>query len=170
MKIILKFHPSERCELTLPEEHNVTNPVSHFQINQWGYAIDIYELYFDENLAIGCGHTCFPRASCLGYHKKDIEFVAIYQDQIIKGNVLVYFSAHSNEGKFYRLKDCQRDNDDIVVYVALNSHALYPDSGIHPRYFCLANDHTSHYGVTVVPNFVEGRLRTKNPPAPFKIS
>lgn len=166
--ILLRFHPREKCELCLHGEDGLyTNPVSYFKISRHGFEIEVYELHFEENLAIGCGHTWFPRSSWLGYHKEDTEFVAVYQDTLVKSNRFVYFSAHSHEGKFYRWSECELDNGDLVVYVALNSHALYPYSGTYPRYCCLANDVTSKRGIAIIPKLISGRQRSKDPPNPF---
>lgn len=143
-RIRVKFHPRERSFLTTASKRNVyCDPVYVHRTTDQGYNVTVYTFYYDENFAIGCGHTFFPRWKCLGYHPVDIEFVAVYEKP---GDKRVYFSAHSNEGRWYKWEDCEVIKGVLSVYVALNSHACYPHPGTHIRVGCLANDVTSNTG------------------------
>lgn len=142
-QMIIKFHPKEKEQLYDPYGGFGPDPILYHQEKKDGYTVMIYTMYYKKNLAIGLGHTLFPYARMLGYHDVDIEFVAIYQKPGIKK---VYFSAHSKEGRFLDWEDCEKENGELVVYIALNSHACYPKAGRYWRYGGFANDVCSSKG------------------------
>lgn len=163
--MIVKFHPKETCELICEDLRcTCANPVLYHEQNVDGWDVEVFTFHYDENLAIGLGHTFWPKSSWLGFHKEDVEFVAIYTKEDSKK---VYFSAHSQEGKFYKYEDCLFENGHLVVYVALNSHACYPYPKRYWRLCGLANDVCSDGGDQFeVKSLVFNQTRRKTLPKP----
>jgi hypothetical protein len=161
--MILRFHPDEKEKLFNPQDDTEgADPVLYHNSVDGGYKVSVYTFYYKRNLAIGLGHSLFPLAKLLGYHDVDIEFVAVYSKP---GDKRVYFSAHSQEGKWYTWDECEKENGELVVYVALNSHACYPHAKRYWRLCGLANDVTSKDGYEVKkPTFVYNRDYRKSLP------
>lgn len=151
--VVLHFHPDETV---FPQEQNGTSCVAlegEYRFLQTsdsldtGQKSDLYELQFsyDENPAIGCGWRCCPTASCLGYHKGDIESIFfLVDDEEVQW---VYFKAHARgQGVWVAINDCEIDLQGLHVYVARGSHAFYPEPKTYWRIFGLANDTCSVRG------------------------
>lgn len=150
--LLLRFHPKETQKLSTILS-NETPPYVTFgyeRHNDVLYNVSTYSFYYENNISIGCGHTCFPLLKCLGYHPHDIEYVSIYA--IAGVNKKVFFSAHSpNQGTWCSWEECEKTTDGrLIVYVALNSHACYPHAGRYWRVFGLANDVCSDKGNTFI--------------------
>jgi hypothetical protein len=145
--IELYFHPKETKFPIDPYTGRGATALIHFE-KKSGYMVTVYTLYYEDNLAIGLGHSFFPFSRFLGYHPQDIEFVAIYEKEGYE--TMVYFSAHKNEGTFYPLSQCEMRDGKLCVYVALNSHANYVSPGKKIRICGLANDECSDQGTKMV--------------------
>ena len=145
----LKFHPRETCSLIDPRSGDEGDIIFRHLQGVGDDIVVVYTLIYKENLAIGLGHNLLGnRQKYLGYHEKDVETVAISyaSDPSYR---YVYMSAHSKEGKWYPLSSCEIEDNCLVVYVALNSHANYPHEVTKCRYCGLANDHCSSKGKIV---------------------
>lgn len=148
--IELRYHPGERCFATniRPGERQPTVYVTHGveMVGTKPYEVTTYSFFYTENLAIGVGWRCFPRAKTLGYHPHDIEYVSVYSHD--GQSELVYFAAHSRgQGFWVPWEKCEFSEGHLVVYVARNSHACYPHSGVYVRVFGMANDVCSGRGL-----------------------
>lgn len=147
--VLLKFHPFEKCKLSSIFKSESPNAyISHSKRAKDNIIYDTITIsfYYNDNIAIGCGWCCFPKSPKLGYHPNDIEYVTLY---LLDNEVIfVYFSAHSSkQGMFVLWKDCEKTIDnELIIYVALNSHANYPKPNTYWRIFGLANDYCSKYG------------------------
>lgn len=147
--VLLKFHPYEKCVLSLISKEEIQNAyITHSKCLKDNILYDIITIsfYYKENLAIGCGWCLFPKSAKLGYHQNDIEYITLY---MLENEVIfVYFSAHSSkQGIYVSWKDCEKtNNNELIVYVALNSHANYPKAKTYLRIFGFANDYCSKYG------------------------
>lgn len=112
------------------------------------YDVVTCSFYYKDNPAIGLGWQLRPKDPSLGYHPDDIEFVSIYYQNGQPKKV--YFSSHgSKEGHWRAYADCEVRGGFLVIYVARNSHANYPDNGdrgLHKRIGGFANDYTSTQG------------------------
>lgn len=111
------------------------------------YKVVTVSFYYNDNPATGPGWQLQPTNRNLGYHPDDMEFISIYylDDEPTK----VYFSAHSvgqGNGTWMDFSNCQSKADYLVVYVARNSHANYPNAGTHYRIYGAANDVTESNG------------------------
>lgn len=75
-----------------------------------------------------------------GSHEGDWEHVTMRigadQDTI----QAIYFAAHNSEGRWYFPGEFEMEDGRPVVYSALDSHASYPDEGVHLRF--PASDYT----------------------------
>ena len=167
IKLELRFHPRE---IYFPSDKNfrlVQNKYKiYFNYEDYEYKGEIYKsisyrLYYIYNGGIGCGHCFCPQEGKLGFHDVDREHVKI----LLKDDkpMFVYFSAHSDEGKWVHWKDCIIDNNHLVVYVARASHANYPKSGIWWRIFGVANDICSDRGKMVIPELELDKELSYNP-------
>lgn len=149
--IVLRYHPEESYFLSTikPEDGPPSAYVSHGREEYNGvmYQVTTLSFYFVDNIAIGIGWRFFPRVPLLGYHPHDIEHISIYS---LNGqNKYVYFSAHSRgQGAWVPWEKCEFIGDDLVVYIARNSHACYAHAGVYPRVFGLANDVCSKRGIS----------------------
>lgn len=155
--IELRFHPSETVypsvatPVTGEEEQFVIYSAQGVEVSgEVTYNVTTYSMYFKENLAIGVGYKFFPRSPLLGYHAHDVEHVSVYY--YAGEPVKVYFSAHCRgQGVWVPWNKCEKSPTGLlVVYVALNSHALYPHSGSYLRVFGFANDHCSTRGKHII--------------------
>lgn len=169
--VILRFHPKEKSFPTAysDNEKHWHMPIYFHSLVDQGYEIKVYTFYYADNLAIGLGHTLFPYSSLLGYHLKDVEFVAVYQSLENPRDKRAYFSAHSKEGRWYKWEDCEVQDNDLVVYVALNSHACYPYAKRWWRFCGLANDVTSRDGLELKnPHYLSNKFIRKTVPRPLQ--
>lgn len=150
--IQLCFHPFEKSFPTNINQ-SVTNVYPGLYISSGyekifdkDYEVVTVSLYFDDNFAQGVGSWCCPTSQMLGYHKHDIEYISFYCCD--DGIDLIYFSAHSRgQGTWVSWNECEITPDNkLVVYVSLNSHALYPHPRTYWRVFGFANDYCSKYG------------------------
>ncbi len=91
----------------------------------------------------------------IGKHYSDIEHIYMIVDndilnksnnktEALKSIESVYYAAHSG-GETFKLKDLEKENDSIVVYIASRSHASYTKAGLYLRYFGFGNDYTEKY-------------------------
>jgi len=150
--VVLRFHPNEKYLLSSIKQDETG--LAYKTIGKETHNGKIYDVitlsfHYNENMAIGCGWWCFPYSSKLGYHPNDIEYVSIYS---LHGQVeKVYFSAHGRgQGVWKSWSDCEKTADgNLVIYVALNSHACYPSRGLYIRIFGLANDLCSGRGKSI---------------------
>lgn len=133
--IELRYHPKETSFITSirPSDGPPSAYIAKGTEMRGGtsYEVTTLSFYYRENLAIGPGSCFFPRAPALGYHPHDIEHVSIYT---YAGNPeWVFFSAHSRgQGMWLPWQECEHSGNNLVVYVARNSHACYPRSGVSP--------------------------------------
>ena len=154
--ICLRFHPNEiNFPTPIREEQSDKTPVywtkQNVIIYDVEYLMSTYSFYFNNNYAVGCGHSLCPANSYLGFHEHDIEHVSIYSWTGVP--VMVYFSAHGRgQGMWKQWDKCEKDKDGrLVVYIARNSHACYPEPKTYWRVFGLANDECSSKGKQVTP-------------------
>jgi hypothetical protein len=92
----------------------------------------------------------------IGKHYADIENIYM----VINNNILnksstkkealesiesVFVSSH-NGVSLLKLKDFEKENDSIIIYIANRTHASFPKEGLYFRYFGFGNDYTGkHY-------------------------
>lgn len=153
--IELRFHPDEKefISSVLPEREPkspVYLTVGKETRGGIEYTVFTYSFYYKNNGAIGLGWQLFPTSRRLGYHDHDVEFVSLYcEGDEVK---MVYFSAHApGQGTWVAWDECEMSEDDnLVVYVARNSHACYPHPGTYWRIFGFANDVCSQDGRSLV--------------------
>jgi hypothetical protein len=160
-RIRLNFHPKE---IFLPStkdyklaqsEYPVYTNIFDYSYYNVSYTAIIYRIYFIYNGAIGKGYHLFPNSQLLGFHEIDSENIVILLDKQSSKPVFVFFSAHRNEGKWYKWEECKfTDNNELEVYVALNSHALYNDYGTWWRFLSFGNDETSIRGYKINPVYI----------------
>ena len=120
--------------------------------NYNGYDVVQVQMYYPDNFAIGgigkLGWKQFPKSKALGYHKHDVEAVAIYYKNNIPEKVVM--SCHGlQESNIYDYNDCVFQDGFLVVYVARNSHGNYHRPGLKKRVKGLANDVASTDGETI---------------------
>jgi hypothetical protein len=155
-KVVLKFHPEENI---FPENANLLENIARcskceipyylYQGRQYMYVE--YQFNYEANGAIGCGHYCFPRAKCLGFHEGDQESIIMLLDGC--GRVEhVYFRAHGRgQGTWKSREECEFDqHDNLITYVARGSHAFYASPGVKWRAFGFANDRCSTRGIALM--------------------
>lgn len=152
--IELRLHPCEGSfPSAIPGTRCVTDAPCYvargvFEYMGVDYASRSYQFYFPENMAIGCGWCCFPRAERLGYHEHDVEGVVVlysYDDMLPKW---VYYGAHSRgQGVWVAWDRCEKARDGaLVVYAARGGHGMYPKGRTYLRGFGFANDACSARG------------------------
>lgn len=142
--LILRFYPSEKSPLSRIRPTDKDAPYVSYG-KEDGYNVTECSFYYKDNFAIGVGWQLDPKSTMLGYHPHDVEFVRIYTKRGLLEKV--FFSQHSSkEGRWLDAKNLEIQNGFLVVYVARNSHACYPNSGTHKRLRGLANDYTSTGG------------------------
>jgi len=116
----------------------------YYSTGKYGdYEVVQAQMYYPENIAIGgigkLGWEQFPRSKMLGYHKHDVEWVAIYYRNGIPEKVVM--SCHGlKEHNIYNYKECVFENGFLKIFVARNSHANYNKPGLKKRVRGLAND------------------------------
>lgn len=161
VKIELRFHPNEKsfpCNMdyTLSNEtpiyYNYDEPYKYYGKKYYSVT---YFLFYRENLAIGL-NGIFPYNKSLGYHDKDREVIKILYDTCTLRPEYVFFSAHAQEGQFYKYSDCNFTEDkSLIVYSSLNSHAFRRSPKIYWRVFGFANDICSNKGKWIRPTYIE---------------
>lgn len=88
-----------------------------------------------------------------GAHEGDWEHISLLLDESRQKVMEVYMAAHSHEASWLSADQVLLDEDQHVhTFVALNSHALYPTSGVKKRIsnsvlFSFLHDHCSDAGV-----------------------
>lgn len=129
-----------------------------------GYDVVQVQMYYPDNFAIGglgkFGWKQFPRSKDLGYHKHDVEKVAIYY---LDGKpVKVIMSCHGmEEYNIYSWDEVQKQDGFMVVYVARNSHANYKNAKIQKRVEGLGNDITADDGKQIKMTWQEMKPATR---------
>jgi hypothetical protein len=151
--IEIHFHPNEIYCLTSQDFKQNKNVVyinySPYKYQNKKYDSINYLFNYRVNGAIGCGYRFFPLSKTLGFHYVDRERVKILFEK--NKPKFVYFSAHGSEGKWYKWEECEKNGNNLVIYVARASHANYPYKGIWWRIFGLANDKCSAKGEKIIP-------------------
>jgi hypothetical protein len=90
----------------------------------------------------------------VGQHPGDIEHITVELDLYTQNCIRVLYSAHTNnDSRWVNYSNIEKENDKIIVYVALNGHGLYPKEGIAFRYYGLANDYMKK-GIKWIPSIV----------------
>ncbi len=149
LPIEFRFHPRERYlpsvldHDAVPGELPVYLASGTFALRGRSYEAVSYQLFYTQNPSYSC---LFPRDPALGYHEYDVErLTVLFQD---RRPVWVYYGAHSRgQGQWVAWGDAPKTEDGaLVAYVALNSHALYPEPATYWRVFGLANDRCSRRG------------------------
>lgn len=165
--IQLRFHPDESwfpCTKSFEDSNDF--PIYWKNSNDYTFygkkykCVD-YVIYYKENGAIGLfGISKYSEK--LGYHKYDIERIRILHDGVKP--LYIYVSAHAQEGTWAcvyadKLPDGKNvrakiDNNNIVVYVARWSHAMYLEAKTYKRILFVANDITSDKGKKIIPKLI----------------
>jgi len=78
--------------------------------------------------------------STYGKHSADWEHVTVNVCRERKRVLRVYFAAHGSEGRWYRPDELRFVGNRVVVFCALDTHAMYPRSGRIKRFCGLLND------------------------------
>ncbi len=108
---------------------------------------------FNGNLNV-CGT---PSCGCIsaGAHQGDLERVTFLLDPTTYKISKVYFGAHgSKDGLWLNGEDIEYQDESPVIYVAWNSHALYPHAKTWFRYFGTVNDYTEK-GQLWIPRIIQ---------------
>jgi hypothetical protein len=157
----LCFHPLEKSRLCNKDFSFSSEPITYYTIDDKYYLYNgskyysiTYYLYFQDNFAIGL-NGLFPKSESLGYHATDIENIRILYNIDTYYPEYVFFSAHAQEGVWKKFKDCEFNNNQLVVYVSCNSHALRPHNKIYYRMFGFANDYCSDKGQIITPILIK---------------
>jgi hypothetical protein len=162
--IELRFHPKEKSfpytiDYTKPDGYpdrvpiyyNYDAPYMYYGVK---YLSITYFIFYKDNKAIGLGGL-FPKVKSLGYHDRDRELIKIlYSVETLKPEH-VFFSAHAQEGRFYKYSECRFNNNKLIVYSSLNSHSCRKDPGTYIRVLGLANDKCSDDGKKITPYRIE---------------
>lgn len=148
--IQLRLHPKERFLPTdrnfqLSDTHPVYYKIGSYAYNGRRYTSVIYEIYYAANGAIGLNSADIYNAS-LGYHTNDIERIIILHDPTTEEPIHVFFSAHAQEGLWYKYSDCEIADNKLIVYASLNSHSTHPKPKTNIRVLGFANDYSSKGG------------------------
>jgi hypothetical protein len=157
----LRFHPLEKSKLSNKDYSSSLDPKVYYRIDDFYYFYNgskyfsiTYYLYFQENYAIGL-NGLFLKSEALGYHLTDIENIRILYNIDSYTPEYVFFSSHAQEGIWKKFNDCIFNNNKLVIYVSLSSHALRPLSKVYLRMFGLANDYCSNYGDHITPILIK---------------
>ena len=150
IQIQLRLHPKEKffpsdSNFYLIDIYPIYYKIGSYAYNGTRYKSVIYEIYYQENGAIGL-NSISTYNSNLGYHNKDIERIIVLHDNNNDLPMYVFFSAHAQEGKWYKFRECEYTDKELIVYASLNSHSNRPHAGIAWRVFGFANDYTSEKG------------------------
>eukprot|EP01024_Parvocaulis_polyphysoides_P048831 TRINITY_DN467_c1_g1_i1.p1 TRINITY_DN467_c1_g1~~TRINITY_DN467_c1_g1_i1.p1 ORF type:complete len:437 (-),score=32.04 TRINITY_DN467_c1_g1_i1:393-1703(-) len=135
----------------------VVNEYSHIEAIEINY-ISFYAYNGEYNLM---GVSAFA----VGHHEGDWEHVTIRCHPRTGLLLGVWYNAHrSREGSWKSANQVAVDvtSGRISVYVALNGHGTYPESGTFHRLFYVANDRTSCQGIKWIPQkFIQLQPRPK---------
>lgn len=161
LNLELRFHPSEQDMLCKKDFTKSDKPIVYYKRDEnyylyYGkkYFSITYYMFYAYNYAIGF-NGIFPKVEAFGYHPIDLELIRIIYDIKTLQPEYVFFSAHSQEGMWVKYSDCEFNNNNLVAYVALSSHALKPHDGIYFRIFGFANDYYSKRGEHIIPELIE---------------
>jgi hypothetical protein len=161
VELELRFHPKEKSELSTRDFLPSDQPIVYYKRDRYPYLylgkkyLSItYYMCYAVNYAIGLNGIMSNNAS-LGFHPIDVELIRIIYDYNTFFPKYVFFSAHSQEGLWFNYSDCKFNNNRLVIYVALSSHAIKPHSGVYFRIFSFANDYYSDNGKHVIPDLIE---------------
>lgn len=161
LKLELRFHPNETSVLCKQDFTKSDQPIIYYKRDQYYYLYYgkkyfsiTYHMYYAFNDAIGF-NGLFPKIEAFGYHPIDLELIRIIYDIKTLQPEYVFFSAHSQEGIWVKYSDCEFNNNNLVVYISLNSHALKPHDGIYFRIFGTSNDYYSKRGKHIIPELIE---------------
>lgn len=161
LNLELRFHPNEKDSLCKKDFTKSDIPIVYFKRDPnyyiyYGkkYLSITYYMYYIYNYAIGL-NGLIPKSESLGYHPIDLELIRIIYNINTLQPEYVFFSAHSQEGIWVKYSDCEVNNNTLIAYVALNSHALKPKDGIYFRIFGFANDYYSKKGKRIIPQLIE---------------
>lgn len=90
----------------------------------------------------------------VGQHPGDIEHITLELDLQTQKCIRALYSAHTNkDSRWVNFSDIEKENDKIVIYVALNGHGLYPKEGVAVRFYGLANDYMKK-GIKWIPSVI----------------
>jgi hypothetical protein len=171
LNLELRFHPNEiyfPCTPDFKLIDKLENSIVYYKEEDYTYEGISYKsisylINYIYNSAIGCGYCFCPQKESLGFHNIDRERVKVLFDKESNEPKYVYFSAHSIEDKWYPYEQCEKNNNNLVIYVSLGSHANYPSSGTWFRIFGFANDKCSKKGKKVVPKLEKLESYSHNP-------
>jgi len=172
LKLQLRFHEKEIYFPSTPDFkliNNLEDSIVYYNeenyiYNDIEYKSVSYLINYIYNSAIGCGGCFCPQKKSLGFHNIDRERVKVLFDKETNEPKFVYFSAHSIEDKWYPYEECEKTkNNELIIYVALGSHANYPYSGTWFRVFGLANDRCNKNGKMVIPKLEKLESYHHNP-------
>ena len=171
LKLQLRFHKKEIYFPSTPDFkliNKLEDSIVYYNKEDYEYKGETYKsisylINYIYNSAIGCGNCFYPQKESLGFHNIDRERVKVLFDNDNKPR-FVYFSAHGIEDKWYPYEECEKtENNELIIYVALGSHANYPYSGTWFRIFGFANDKCSSKGKRVVPKLQKLATYNHNP-------
>ncbi len=98
----------------------------YFKNGDWPEDLDIqYWIFFPYNGPTAVGGK--------GYHEGDWEHVTVRIRNGCEEIRRVYYGAHGSEGRWYYPNELSYVSNHPIVYVARDSHALYPNSGTIKR-------------------------------------
>ncbi len=169
-KIELRFHPHEQFFPCSNEYYDLNNYSVYYNYddiyayNGKKYYSVTYFIYYKTNGAIGFNSLMTYNKS-LGYHNKDLENIKILYDMDTRDPVYVFFSAHQQEGKYFKFSECKFTPDNyLIVYVSLNSHSCRRLPGTYWRIFGIANDYASDCGMRIRPQYIrtDSKYKTQN--------
>jgi hypothetical protein len=134
-RIMSEFHIHEReiqCIFTEP-----------FVFRNQTYIYLIYYLLFGYNGTLSPHEVDFEYVTYL-VKIKDFKYSHDKQAMELIEPIIerVYPSSHGN-GMWYSYNQCEKENNRIVMYSALGSHAFYPKAKTYRRFFGFGNDATS---------------------------
>lgn len=94
-----------------------------------------------------------------GAHEGDWEHVSVVVDPSMTRVAGVYMAAHSHEASWLYPGEFREEGGHVQVYVALHSHAAYPEPGVKKRIdsnilFSFLHDHCSDQGYAWTPTEV----------------
>jgi hypothetical protein len=161
LNLELRFHPDEKDELCKQDFTKSDKPIVYYKRDPHYYLYYgkkyfsiTYYMYYKFNYAIGF-NGIFPKVELFGYHPIDLELIRIIYNIKTLQPEYIFFSAHSQEGIWVKYSECEFNNTNLVVYVALNSHAMKPHNGTYFRIFGTSNDYYSKQGKKIIPELIE---------------
>lgn len=157
----LRFHQHEIEFLSKKDFTSSGIPIVYYRKDEYDYMffgkryISItYHMFFNKNYTNGL-NDLFNIDKSLGEHQQTLERVRILFDYQYFIPKFVYFSAHQQEGIWVEWSNCEFNNNRLVVYVALGSHALNKNTYMSIRKFGFENDLFSDFGLHHTPLLIE---------------